>query len=422
MLPANSIQKYLILICLIGTSAVAIGQSNDISKAISKSGILDISELRPSDPNQIFKQIYLRDSTHSYVPQDASEDSEWILDSKEIFTYSNQGNRTITVRSKRIEGEWKNELRIVNAYDSDNKLSVRQSLSWSDSTSEWLNSTRLQYHYNFLGQESEVVTQKWIKGAWKFSERIEKIFADTDLIDTQISYIWNDLEHEWLEKERTLYAYSDSDLLDEVTFQVWNDSTSTWTNLTLSAYTYDENDQLIETEYSSWDESSDRYVANVLILVSYNEKGQVTGTNQTTLNGEVADLFVSQQAQYDEDGNLGDVLHSQWDAENEEWDVLKKLTHFWSRKFVGTLDGNDSKIDCNFANPYTIGLPWYCESLKENITYSVDVYDLMGRLYYSNTFSGGSSFTIHQQIPPGMYSVVIRGGLDQHTEKVLIRN
>jgi hypothetical protein len=132
------------------------------------------------------------------------------------------------------------------------------------------------------------------------------------------------------------------------------------------------------------------------------------------------DLF-QESANYDAEGNLNQVLEVLWDEDSQEWENFKRHTHYWSKRYTGNLDTRPDKIMCRFENPHTVGQPWFCESLKHDVVYSFEVYDLLGRLHYSGEFEGQDGFRIERSIPPGVYLAVIRGGLDVHTEKVVLR-
>ncbi|HLV53709.1 MAG TPA: T9SS type A sorting domain-containing protein, partial [Cryomorphaceae bacterium] len=77
-------------------------------------------------------------------------------------------------------------------------------------------------------------------------------------------------------------------------------------------------------------------------------------------------------------------------------------------------------IRCYYANPYTIGSIWKCDGLKQNVQYVMDVYDLQGRVRLNVPIPEDGTFRIMGRLDEGMHLMTIRGGLDIHTEKVLI--
>ncbi len=414
--------KLILLVPLAGTVMFVTGQSNDVVKAITNSGIFDISDLRHSNPNQFFKQVYLRDSTYTYHRNDDSTSAtEWNLAERQIHLYNNQGQRIKTDVSAFSNNQWLKKQRRIFTFSEDNVLHLRQDLIWSDTANIWVNDLRTTYSYNHIGKEEEIVRHKWDKGSWVPSEMTSKSYTFNDLIENQIKYIWNSFHNEWEEESRKIFTYNSDELLIIEINQEWSDTLNGWINITQNAFTYDDEDNLVNSSHSYWDAANSRFIESTRTSLVYNELGQVAGSQMVSLNGNISNAIALQAAVYDSDGNLGNVLHSQWNPESQEWEVLTRLMHYYSRTYIGNLDGSSfSGINCLFANPYTIGDTWFCEAVKKDLYYTIHVFDLMGRPYFSGSFYGGSSFRIDRQIPSGFYTVVIRGGLDQHTEKVFI--
>jgi|GEM_PF-2337343 len=415
--------KLIVVVPFAGAVMYVSGQSTDVIKAITNSEIFDISDLRHSSPNQFFRQVYLRDSTYTYYHNDDSTAAiEWKLSERHVHAYNNQGQRINTEVSGFTNDQWSKKQRRIFTFGEDNVLNLRQDLIWSDSLNLWINDLRTTFSYNHFGKEEEIVRQKWDKGGWVLFEKTTKSYAYNDLIETQIKYAWNANDHFWVEDSRKLFAYNNEELLILELYQEWSETLNAWMNISQNAFTYNEDDNLVNSSQSNWDEAIRKFVESTRTSLEYNELGQVAGTEIVSLNGNISNALAAQTAIYDTDGNLGNVLHSQWNAEIQEWEVLSKLMHYYSRTYIGNLDGSSfSGINCFFANPYSIGETWYCEALKKDLYYAVNVYDLMGRPHFSGSFYGGNSFRIDRHIPSGFYTVVIRGGLDQHTEKVFIR-
>jgi hypothetical protein len=411
----NGISLIAILLCF-----NVFGQNSNVNNLFQSNSILDISDLRPSLPNQFFKQVFVRDSTYTFeaVP---GVPNEWVLEYRTINAYDNLGRRTTIEIADRTPEGWASRERIINAYNDDLQIGVRQTLLWNDTLSTWINSERKSFTYNPYGLEYEFIVAKWMHPEWVPSERHLKYYNLNDQLETDVQYTWLSQAQAWEESTRMLYTYNAQDLVEMVTVQIWVDSTSTWINYRRNTYEYDEDEKVVLTTFSSWDPMADDFTENSFIAMVYNDKGQISSTRQIAIQGPDQQGVVTETANYDPDGNLDDVLQTIWDEDSQEWENYKRHEHYWSRRYIGNLDSNPEEITCVFANPYETGEPWYCESLKKDVVYNVEVYDLHGRSFYQQYIMGGYSFRVDGNIPPGFYLVVISGGLDVHTEKVVIR-
>jgi hypothetical protein len=416
-------KKFIQLCCYAAIASVlcfsGFGQISSSTYPFQSNSLLDISDLRPSVPNQFIRQVFLRDSTYTYSAIPGVED-EWVLESRAVNAYDNQGRRTGITRSDRVLENWQPKERILNAFSDANQVSVRQTLLWNDSLETWVNHEKRSFGYNPFGFEDEVVIQNWNAAAWEHSERLLKSYNLSDQLETTIQFIWEDSAEEWVENTRTLYSYNQRDLVEQMIVQVWSDSASTWLNYTRSTFVYDGDERVVLSTNGIWDAQADGFTESSFVEVIYNEKGQVASTRQVSLTGLQQQALITETANYDNEGNLDDVLQTVWDDENQAWENYKRHEHFWSKRYVGNIQNSAKEVTCVYANPYQIGQPWFCDALKKDVVYAIEVYDLLGRSYYRSYFTGGYSFRIENYIPPGIYVVVLRGGLDLHTEKVVI--
>ncbi len=382
------------------------------------------SGLRYFPEDDIIKTNFLRDSTYVYL-SDSGIDSNWNLRDKFIYSYDNQGRVLESVHSKLSDSaDWINDSRLQNTYSDDQFLISQKEDGWEPKSGKWLASLRRTYSYNVIGLEDLVITEKLFQQAWRLDSKVEYTYNSAYDISEEVAYSRNFEGQHWEAISRYLYTYFENESIKQEIYQVWNDSLHKWVNQASQQYKYNSSNKLISTTKSNWDLDDKGWVDLSVISLIYNEKGQVLSSSQMHSSADINNgvPIQSQESNYDNNGNVGQVLNSVWNSESGSWDLYQKQVHFWTKYVNGNLHQGDDKIDCLFANPYIIGLPWYCESLKANVVYTVEVFDLYGRLFYSDTFKNKSSFRITRSIPNGFYIVLIRGGLDYHSEKILIRN
>jgi len=389
------------------------------SQAVGQ-GLLDFSYSgiqRFLSYNSIASEDYLRDST--YVLNEV--DGSWLLKSKMVYAYDSQGNEISKLESTNEEHAWVNISKTEKAYNSTQLLSYERTSLWNEDYKEWEFHERRDLIYNslnLLGQEIFHIRDGHL---WKKDKKVEYAYSESYIIEYISNYCWKELIDQWEPTERTLFEYNQNNMLEREVIQFWNDSLDLWFNSISREYRYDDNNNLLSTTRSNWSLSDQRWFDISLISVTYNEKGQVKATRQVDLDSSSEQNITSQEASYDNEGNLGETLISNWNPEIDDWETVTKQVHFWSENLTGNLGSSSDNIDCVFMNPYFLGLNWKCNSLKDNVLYTVEVRDLWGRSFFADQFMGNRAFRIDGNIPPGVYIVIIRGGLDIHTEKVIIK-
>jgi len=367
--------------------------------------------------NSIASEDYLRDSTYVFNEVDDS----WLLKSKMVYDYDSQGNEISKLESAKEEHSWVNLTKIEKAYNSTQLLSYERTSIWNEDYDEWDFHERRDLFYNSINLLDQEIAHIRDGQLWKKDKKMEYGYSESYNIEHISKYRWQELVDEWVPTERTLFEYNQNEMLEREIIQFWNDSLDMWFNAISRDYRYDDSNNLVSTTRSNWSLTGQRWIGISMISVTYNEKGQIKATRQVDLGSSAEQNLTSQEVSYDNDGNLGETIISTWNPESDEWETVNKQVHFWSENLTGNLGSSSDNIDCVFMNPYFLGLNWKCSSLKDDVLYTVEVYDLWGRRFFANQFMGNRAFRIDGNIPPGVYTVVIKGGIDVHTEKVIIK-
>lgn len=376
---------------------------------------------RRVDINEIISTTYLRDSTYIYFIEDEDTD-EWVLQEKAIYDYNNQGRVLLKNVLRLSETGWCNKQQVRSTYISD-FLSSTVEYDWANENSSWIPAGKSDFTYNYVGLIDEISNFTALNSSWLATSKTSYTYNTNYNISEEASFDWNPDLNSWTPISRFLFSYNSNEDVKKEVFQTWNDSLNLWVNNTSKIFDYNDSQNLVSTIRRNWDSVEASWLNTGIVVNEYNDKGQIKASKQETI-GQNEEVTPTQfeEANYDSDGNVGQIVKSQWDAATESWDIYQKHVHFWAEYNHGNLDKNQNEIDCFFANPYTIGLPLYCESLKADVLYTVSVYDLNGRFFYSGQFLGNSSFRIKDYLEPGFYIFQITGGLDTHSEKVFIKN
>lgn len=377
--------------------------------------------LRHVDISQITTTDYLCDSSYFYINTD-SVSNDWTLNERAIYKYDNQGKESIRDISTFNENRWIETQQIRSTYISD-FLKIRQEFSWNETENQWIPHTKYNYDYNYIGLVNEIKTLSFKDSEWIADTKTNYTYNSDYLVDIESHYVWNDELNEWSPDSRNSYEYNEVEAISKEVFQVWVESIGDWVNKTSEIYRFNDSDNLVSSTTRVWDKHQDDWVNNSVVSIEYNTEGQPLKSAVEVLDSNNnAVPTKTNMANYDALGNVNQLVTSYWDDETGSWDVYQKQINFWSEYIHGNLDAAGKDIRCVFANPYTIGLPWYCESLKPDVVYTLRVYDLYGRAFYSNQFLGSSTFRIEQHLEPGYYIFEISSGLDKHYEKVYVKS
>ncbi len=376
------------------------------------------NDFRNINLNELVTTEYLRDSSYTFSVLEEL-DSSWTLRERSVYQYDMLGQEVLRNLDYFDFGKWHSKLQIRSAYMSG-FLDKQEESIWSEN--QWNLSLLREYEYNYIGLLSEIKSSNQIDDIWVFDSKITYQYNSDYNLSVESNYDWSEYADEWVSVSRYIITYNNDDEVGKEVFQIWIDSTNVWQNKTSKVFNYDQSNNLISTLRRTWSANANDWVNTNVTSLKYNENGQFLGSEQEVFLPNANPTPVeSEDANYDVDGNVDEVVKSQWDSESKSWDVYQKQIHYWSQYKKAKHKIGNADIDCFFANPYTIGYPVYCNGLKTNVTYTVTIYDLSGRFYYSDSFNGDSGFRIKEHIEPGFYILNISGGLDSHSEKVYIK-
>ncbi|HKK38379.1 MAG TPA: T9SS type A sorting domain-containing protein [Cryomorphaceae bacterium] len=396
------------------------GQSGIEEKSNTMNGFFGFDGLRPNNPDLLYNQRFLKDSTYFYTKD--SLEAEFREFKKVTFDYDNQGRLLLENEFEKKADVWLESIKRIFSYDNDGAVEYRVLKQWDSSNESFENQRRTFYTRNFMGLVSRETIEKYESNEWMLDSKQEYFYNAHYDISEEVSYTWLTPNMVWEPKRRKIREFNEDQELSSEVIQVWVDSLNVWVNMSHRRYEYNSDNQLINLLESMWNTSLEQWVEQSVQALSYNPLGQVENSNSFDALDPDGDTKESVEATYDEDGNLNITLFKEWNSDQNAWNAYERHVHFWSEYLIGNLDGADKNIECFFMNPHTVGLPWSCDELLENEVYLLSVYDQNGILHHSQQFRGRDTFRLTKNLNNGLYMVVITGGLTTHTEKVLIKN
>jgi hypothetical protein len=383
----------------------------------SPGAVFETGGLRPVNISEILFSSFRKDSTLVYEWMASLQD--WTLTQKFCYLYDGNGLETKELIYSRSGESWEPSKMLENQFDNGNLLIFQNESQWVQDM--WQPLYRKNFTYNIFGEKSEEIIHVYNGGSWIPQTKALYTFNSSIQPTERVVFTWKGQPSLWTPDNRVLFEYNENSFLSREVFQVWNDSLDMWENSISRDYSYDAENKLINTLRSQWDHVDSSWVGISILELEYYENGKVKGTSQIQIAGSSGPLaLLAQDAVYDSDGNLDELIQSSWDHDQGIWNAFEKQDHFWSEHIGGNLGAGKPDITCQFANPFIYGLPWFCTSLKADQIYTARVFDLWGREHYRTTFKGDHPFRILAHLEPGMYVVHLEGGLDVHSEKLLV--
>lgn len=405
------------ILVLFGIDAsVALAQDVSLSGHSADFGVDLFSDhgLRTFDADRS-KGVFQRDSTYIYQKKQSSE--MWVPTGRNIYSYSTSGNNIRTETSRRLSGGgWEPESQTLFFYGSNDLISSETYEIWDADTADYMSYSREEYSYDDRDIIEYITTEKWADNAWNAVNLRFFEYNSARVLTSETTYERDEdySEIHWSPNTRLLYAYNNyADIHSEV-LQVWEEALQSWVNRFSELYIYDATNRLVETILRTWSDSTASWREVSASTVEYDTDGQPIGAEQYTATPGPTPGINFQVIDFDQTGNPESTTTSEW-RENA-WIPVEKQIHYWSKSdFVNF---PVTSIRCYFSNPYAARGIWRCEGLKAEVPYVLDVYDLQGRHRYAQSIPSDGLFRFDRELDSGLYTVVIRGGLDVHTEKV----
>ncbi len=403
----------------IGAIATVSAQTGNESE-LTNFSLSGLSNHRFVAPETIVSSQFLKDSTLVHVFHESA--NSWELSERFIYEHDNAGRQVESRRSLLAGGEWKLKSRCTQAYGNGSNPAYEKHQLWLQNEERWQDS--LQRNFSFDGRDriEEESNHIFQNGQWKPQILTTYSYNLESLLISELTAYWDQSYSHWFNHRIVNFEYDAQNVLTREVSQLWDQLTLEWVNESSRAYIYNDDDMLVSSERRNWDKSLLTWVLVSVISLEYNDDGQIKNTEHTAFFSNAGPLSSQNNlTNYDEFGNVDELVQGFWNSSDGDWDFYQKQNHYWSMHTIGrNLDGGEG-IHCTFNNPYSAGLPWYCSSLKENVTYNLRVFDLLGRAFFEDTFLGQHTFNISRQLPSGVYIVLIQGGFDYHTEKIVIR-
>lgn len=352
--------------------------------------------------------VYRNGEQEQYLYQLWDDNSQaWEDDFEVLSQFNNQDQRTETVyRERNAMGQWRPIRRQEVGYNAKGYPSEIVTSIWSNGN--WEPGSRENWFYNNRGYFRQILLQDWNGSSW---DTLIRETATYDSLDAQ----WN----EYLLERKDLSSGVFSPELKE---QYIYNRRGFWTGM-IREEIDTTSLQLVQTareifQYTSrgvWTSWSQQVWENGAWKPNFQQEfvmGPRQGGRQEQFrrwnegNGtwENSRRFFTE---FDLAGNLIREGGAQvWDTLASDWQNTSSTEycqHFWSQAPVTGLKPTLPPSLCMIPNPYRIHSPVHCEAMEAGMRYRVTLSDNQGRIVLKTHITGGSTFSLDQELPHGMY-------------------
>jgi len=225
----------------------------------------------------------------------------WQKLTKYLYQYNSAGKRTEIIYQiwNTTSNSWRNNGRIVNAYNSNQSLTKRETYNWNGSA--WQVSTQQDLTYSSSNELIRHDFYIFSNGVFEKQERRDYQYSfglvsnytrylpnglgdwfiksrELSLINGSANPPYNTLKRIqtrdtlnsiWVDSLRITYSHSTSGLLLQTESDKYNPSNSIWTSLSRSQYDYNPSDQLIEEKNETYQSSSSSFQNSTRRVLTY---------------------------------------------------------------------------------------------------------------------------------------------------------
>lgn len=357
-----------------------------------------------------------------------------------IYTYSPGTEEMIRKNLDAATMNWKNYSRSTSVLNAQEKpVSILMEL-WIEASQSWMNVESYTMTYTVQGEQLEMLFSQWDPGTstWKTTGKMNWEYNSSGWLVGQYIYSWDDVNLNWENGVKIIHHYDENGYKTQSESFDWDDATQSWDYDRKEVYSYHPNGmphktytyawvealwQYMEYEYTCRDENgNETETYHKDINYQTNEYYQGNRTVSTYSDGLLTEVL-SQSLEipgntwvpsyretntWDGNRNLTLELHETYDNVNLTWKNSSKYEHFYS-SYIGMDEQRELTDLCYFRNPLCPGDPIQCPGLSPDEIYQFRLITMQGKPVLDQTFSGGGTIMLPDNLPAGSYLLTIKG-------------
>ena len=343
-----------------------------------------------------------------YSLYDASTKT-WVPDARETMLYDGDDRVYSIIAQHWMASEWVNITHNSINYSDENRVEAFVKTLWNNN--QWELDQQSIAEYNENGLPTIISHQVFEQVNWRTFAR-ETYGYDDDfsfILETYLLENYDTVSQDLQPVMREAYAYNLRGFYSDRVVQSWNDISEDWENMAKDQFAYSGIGIWREWVHQNWQnddwQNATRRAFRLLNTLQVDLEETWDTTSEWSMNRR---RFVK----FDPYGNLvfeqGIEL---WNSGADDWTNgpnTNQCRHFWSEHMTsGNSDFSEMQADCQYMNPYLIASEIRCLTLDQHKEYDARVFDQIGRMIYQKSFLGKDAFSIQNQVPDGMYYLLI---------------
>ncbi len=301
-----------------------------------------------------------------------------------------------------------NDQQWLHTYDDDEQLLLSVLQAWDGGS--WEDLRRRTYAYNANGQLIEQVAQVWAANDWRNLQRRSMSYDPMHFgMTVALGQQWSPEEQSWVNVQRMTYTYNAQNNWSSEVTQVWDQDNEAWVSDHRQLFTMGPQGQFEGRVRQVWED--DQWRSQFRGAQTFNGQLlniQFEGWQEDTQSWENHSRHF---LHYGADGRLAlSQGWERWNSSSEQWENdldTRRYRFFWSALITAT---EETPIinNCRVPNPYLSGQVISCNLPNADASYTLELFDLLGRRIYRATFTAGEDARIDRSFPQGTYVLRIR--------------
>jgi hypothetical protein len=257
----------------------------------------------------------------------------------QIITYDVSGNMTkvqiIVLNSQTFQ--WEDYSLTELSYDAGGNISQVISEGWNEDFTVWIRN-KTEYSYDASDFLIQILDYEWDESTSQYinSRKVDRTINEAGLAIQVLVSSWQTNPEQWVEVWKYDYSYNVNDALLVETEYGWDDDASDWVLSWKAQYTYDENDKLSVTEQFNWDSQSSSWGNLWKTTLTYDASENVDQQLDSAFleSGGPWQERRTAEYTYDEQNNPLTEIYSVWDESTAQLLLDEKFEYIYDN---GTL-------------------------------------------------------------------------------------
>ena len=369
--------------------------------------------------------------------------SQWVILSREEFTYNARGNLTQSITSFHFYDSFKEKDEFK--YDIHGKMIEVLGYDWNETSGTWDLSDKDEFVYDPNGYLIQKLENGWEESdeKWIPYRKEEYKYDDNgNMIESVESF--SPGTQQWVTQYKHDYTYdANGNQLQTSGFR-WDEGTSKWVPIDRLNYIYDDVEHITNSLYYSWDESSSKFVDSWDEEYTYDEHGNIVQNIQHEWDGDTRETIGKGEFTYDNSCTRSDLilpcfadeisiveaidvlalfkhkmvsfLRSFWDESSNNWVGMVKGDYFYSEQNISSSKEMGKEVSRIYPNPALTQIT--IETIKADL-YNIEITSLNGQQLLNVEMEGITQQIDISSFQSGVYFITIRSKDFVTTRKII---